>query len=1833
MKKVLFLLIVSALTIAGCKNKSNTESTVDEFAEYLSFYPDKVVSSTASLKYILNKKVATDVVDNSVFTIKPAIKGEVQLNGNELQFVPSEKLENGKQYTVTLHLAKLYPNIQSGLEDFTTKITTKKLQFNVALLSPMMYDKDWYYVEGSFNASDVIETEKITDILKANYSGRDIPINFDINDDLSAKVYFKIDSIKRQVDDKVLKVSWNGKAIGTENKGNEEINIYGKNTFKVLDVNVTDKEKNHIEITFSDPIEKKQNLSGLIQFVNSSNRFSYKIKNNKVAIYPNVAIFDKIDIEIFKEIKNTEGYHLKNNYIQTLYFEQLNPSVSFIKSGTILPNADNLKINFKAANLRAVDVTVYKIYQNNVLQYLQQNNLNNKGDIRYVGRPEAKYTVNLNDYGLKIANENAYAVDLAELITVENGAMYRVELDFKQAYSNYACDGKVATETIVFGKKEVNDSEYNKTNSYGYYYDDEYYEDYNWRDREDPCKSSYYYNKSIKTNVLGSDLGLIIKKGTNNSVFATVTNLLKAEPEAGAKVTLYNLQQQELASAQTNEEGVTTFDNVENAFFAVATKGKSTTYLKVNDANALSMSKFDIAGAKLTKGINGYIYGERGVWRPGDQLFLTFVLNDIANPIPERHPIKFELINPQGKIIDRTIKHKVAHNVYSYRPKTNADDITGKWKLRVSVGGAVFYKGLKIETIKPNRLKIKIKTDEKIITANDRIKGDVEVKWLHGAIARNLKIDINAKYSQTTTTFDGYSQYTFDDITRKFSTEEFSIYNGTLSNEGTTSFSALPELASKAPGMLKANFITKVYENGGDFSSDVYSTKVSPYTSYVGLLSAEEQQSKNYLFTDENYTFNLVNLNEKGKPVANNNLDIKVYKLSWRWWWTSSEDGLSRYDGSTHHNSFEEFDASTNAQGKATFDLKVDRNDWGRFLIKVTDKKSKHSTSKIVYYDWPSWYGKKRGSQDKSNATMLVFTTDKESYKVNETATVKFPSSANARALVTIENGTEVLDHFWVDTEDKQTSFSFPVLASYTPNVYVNISLLQEHSQTVNDLPIRMYGSIPMQVYDPATKLDPVIGIADELKPETTTTISVSEKEGKSMTYTIAIVDDGLLDLTRFKTPNPWHSFYARQSLGVTSWDMFDDVIGAFGGKVQQILSIGGDESEAGSKNKKANRFKPMVRFLGPFTLKSGATDKHDITIPKYVGSVRAMVVASNTKESAYGKTDKTVFVRKPVMVLASLPRKITPKETVTLPVTVFAMKKSVKNVNIKVSTNEGLSIEGSATQQLSFSQPDEKMAYFKLNVNDFIGIGKVKIEATSGSEKATYEVEIDVLNPNPVTFEDEAFVLKAKESKTIAFESFGTDGTNFATIEVSSVPPINFNKRLAYLIKYPHGCIEQTTSSAFPQLYFPELFDLHKDKQEKIQRNIKATIQRLSNFQISNGGLAYWPGNSRADFWGTSYAGHFLLEAAKKGYTLPIGFKSKWINFQKQAARNWRYNDSYYNNGLTQAYRLYTLSLAGSPDLASMNRLRETQGISNRAKMRLALAYALIGKQSIAKTIISNLSGEDTTKRYYNYGSVTRDKAMALETYLALNDTQNAMRIAKEVAKNLSSETWMSTQTTAYSLLAMAKFAMQNKAGDGIKASYTLNKNTIDLNSNGAFVTTEKQNLNKTNNFNITNNGNGVVYVSLLKEGVLPVGEEKLIQKNLDITINYKDKNGNSLAVDELSQGTNFIAEIKLKNTTATTIENIALTQYLPSGWEIINTRFTDYGANTENDQVDYTDIRDDRVSNYFTLKKHQTKTFSVLLNASYLGRYYLPGVQAEAMYNNDFIARTQGKWINVIK
>ena len=905
----------------------------------------------------------------------------------------------------------------------------------------------------------------------------------------------------------------------------------------------------------------------------------------------------------------------------------------------------------------------------------------------------------------------------------------------------------------------------------------------------------------------------------------------------------------------------------------------------------------------------------------------------------------------------------------------------------------------------------------------------------------------------------------------------------------------------------------------------------------------------------------------------------------------------------------------------------------------MSDIEGGHETGQVVYIDWPYWSRANRSSSE--NANMLNFACDKEKYTTGENIKLSFPSPSDGMALVSVESGTRVIKKFWIPTKKGETVYQFPATADMAPNAYIHVSLIQPHASTKNDLPIRMYGVVPVLVDDPATHLIPEIKMPDVIQPESNTSIQVKEKTGRRMTYTLAIVDEGLLDLTRFKTPQPWNSFYAREALGVKTWDMYDAVIGAYAGKLDKLLSVGGDGDGLGGKGVKANRFKPLVKFMGPFQLEAGQEKTHRLQVPNYVGSVRVMVVAENN--AAYGNAEKAVAVRKPLMILATLPRVLGPGESVSLPVDIFAMEKQVKDVKVEVELNELLSLEGSKQQSMHFERTGDEVINFKLNVAERTGIAKVKITASSGKEKAVQEIELDVRTPNPKVSDGFEMAVEPGQSWDAAIAFKGISGTNKATIEFSSIPSMGLEKRLDYLLQYPHGCIEQTTSSVFPQLYVMNLMELKEVQKIKISDHIKAGLRRLQLFQTANGGFAYWPGESYDSEWGSNYAGHFMLEAEKQGYNLPLNLKNKWVKYQQEQARNWSANNSMYNhphgnetNEVIQAYRLFVLALSNNAELGAMNRLREEKNVSITAKWRLAAAYHLVGQNEVALSLIKDLPTSVIAYKElsYSYGSDVRDEAMILETLSLLKEKVKANSLAKVVAKNLNSHNWMSTQETAYSLLAMCEYAGVKENHGEMNFSYALNGGAETeklVKKNLAQVKYTDADISGKSTVSVKNKGQGTLFAKVMVEGIPLIGDKTASAKDLKMEVVYRNMKGQSIEPDKIQQGTDFIAVVTISNPgTKGQLKEMALNQVFPSGWEIHNSRMDETGtANAARHQ----DIRDDRVYSYYELAANTSKTFVIQLNATYLGKFYLPTLYSEAMYDNLINARVPGRWVEVVK
>jgi uncharacterized protein YfaS (alpha-2-macroglobulin family) len=1763
--------------------------------------------------------------------ISPSVDGDFILQNNHtVVFKPKTSFKRNTNYQVTVDIAAWFEKAKGKDKEFTFGFATMpfSIRSSFTSLDVSKGDENAYDITCTLMTSDKESPEEVENTVRLS---EDVPtVQWQHSPDGKHHEII-LRNVPSQDEARNLIVKVKKTDTPTEKL---PVTVPAKNDFSIYDVRFVSEPSRYVEVTFTKNIDPSQSLEGLVS-IEGNNDQGQTVKNNKVRLYPDNNKNGDVKVDISEGIRSDKGMRIAKSETRTVSVGGDLPMVKFAGDGVVVPTSNETMVPFQAVRVRGVVVTIMKIREQNIGQFLQINNLDGNEELARVGRLIKRKVIFLDeDPSNDLTKLKTYALDLQQLVKLEPGAIYRVELSFDRQLAITQCDSnnvKYSKEQIL-ADNEKKFKELNEQFDNGEYYYSGGYADYN--SEGNPCSDDYYNDKSIAKNVLASNLGVMVKGGGDGTMNVFIHNLLNTEPMKDVKVKFYNYQGDVLGEGETDSDGQAKVTlKAGSPFYLIASLDKQRAYVRMDKGSALSLSSFDVSGEVIQKGIKGFIYGDRGVWRPGDVLHMSFMLNDREGTLPDGYPVIMELYNPMGQIYLKRSTTSGILGVYAFDLPTESNVATGSWTVKVTAGGATFTKAVRIESIKPNRLKINITTPNDILLKGSSMDGNMHVEWLQGATARNLKYDIQGMFVSIPTTFKGFDKFCFDDPSKTFNSEEGNLITGRTDASGNARLTPTFDTGSAAPGMLMANFTTKVYEESGDFSIDTKTMRYSPYTSYVGIQSPQQDEAP--LSTGKKYMYQVASVNYKGMPEPNRSLTIHIYKVDWYWWYNSDNSDLAQFVSNSYNQPIRNMNLTTDVKGRGMIPLSFADSEWGTYFIQVTDNVSKHTTGVLSYFDMP--FEGRRNADGAESATMLKFKTDKDEYAPGEPIRVTFPSSEGSRAIVTVENGARVLSVTEQKCQAKETIVTLKATEEMQPNAYVYVTLLQPHAQTKNDLPIRLYGVVPIKVTAPDSRLTPVIQMANELKPQTKYNITVSEKSGQEMAYTLAVVDEGLLDLTHYKTPDPWTVFNAREALGVSTWDMYNYVLGAFGGRIEQIFSIGGDNALNKGPKAIVNRFTPVVQFIGPFHLGKGESKRHTLNMPNYYGRVRVMVVAGNGK--AYGNAERSVMVRKPVMILGTLPRIIGVNEVMEVPATVFATQKGIGKVKVRIACSNNMQVIGSAIQTLSFSEKEDRTIPFRIRVKGTTGAAHVRLTAVGKGETSTYDTSIEIRSVLTPQAKVQAITLGRGRAWRNNILLPGADGTNRLTLEVSSVEPLNLSKHLSYLLSYPYGCIEQITSTAFPQIYLKQLATLTPAQQKSAENAVKTCISRQRAYQTAEGGFSYWPGETSTNAWGTVYAAHFLHEAEANGYYVPADMKRSVIGNMSRIARSWKLVGSYYGRSeeFTQAYRLYVLALMNAPEMGAMNRLKETKGTLSITRWLLSATYSLTGRNDVARSLTMRMQNVRYSYNEYDqtFGSPLRDYAIILQALVLQNRSNEAAAVARQISRTFAQNNWLSTQETSFGLYAISQFMRKYVTGK-MSFGYTFKGRTQKITSNKALwmtVLADKTSHNQA--LGISNSGKSTLFVRVISEGVPAQGKERAYANGVAVSVKYTNMNGTPLNVANLNQGTNLIAWVTVKNHGTSGYQHLALTQIFPSGWEILNTRYMNEISAmtaTSNNAITYQDIRDDRVYSYIDyLPLGKQVTVKINLCAAYAGSFYLPPVSCEAMYNHLVRANTEGRWVNV--
>ncbi|MGB3608167.1 MAG: hypothetical protein WBA19_13500, partial [Psychroserpens sp.] len=523
----LSLVLFCFAILFSCKKKDTITQNTDnlfKYRDYISYTSSGLQSVTEPIVINLANDVEgwelNTIVENEIVKISPHVEGTLTATSKHaLLFKPDEHLDPATEYTVLVKLDQIYKDMPNDYKDYVFQFKTITPNFNIVTNSLQSYSKKWQYLEAVIKSADVISIHDAKKLVEASQNGKPLQLEFDEVETYSNYFNFKVDSINRLVDDSEILLKWNGKPIKAENIGENKVQIPGINNFTIVNVEAYKTPEQYLYINFSDPIKNQQNFDGLITIQNVKNP-KFVVVGNVLKVYPDTKLVGNIQVDVFQGIKNTDGFKLKTPFSEAISFEEIKPKVRLISNGTILPNSNELNFNFEAVNLSAVDVRVIKIFEDNVLQFLQDNpmNSNNQNEIKRVGRRIAKQTIQLQTAEQNFGKWKAYSIDLSKFFKADPGAIYRVELSYLRQYSLYDCE---ANAQGALNEDDEYDDYYDEED---YYYDEyansatqdnelreqKYWDNrtyryrnnsYNWRQRENPCDDAYYNeNKIVSQN-------------------------------------------------------------------------------------------------------------------------------------------------------------------------------------------------------------------------------------------------------------------------------------------------------------------------------------------------------------------------------------------------------------------------------------------------------------------------------------------------------------------------------------------------------------------------------------------------------------------------------------------------------------------------------------------------------------------------------------------------------------------------------------------------------------------------------------------------------------------------------------------------------------------------------------------------------------------------------------------------------------------------------------------------------------------------------------------------------------------------------------------------------------------------------------------------------------------------------------------------------------------------------------------------------------------------------------------------------------------------------------
>lgn len=1739
-------------------------------------YPDSLLQSWDSTDYV-------------EFT--PAIKGMFKWNSSsELVFSPAQGFQPGTEYTATItpailnYSAKKY-SFDKGPFKFHTaplRITDTHLSYTRGKnVSNVMVQLD-------VNFNYEVKLNEAASHLKLSANGNAVSI-MSANEGAGKTLSLQFNPVNNLDEETPLKIEMSKGISVTHSKyiSSNDTTIIASIPSR-FDLAVTGIVSNHdgsegtITVNTSEPVleDSLKNMITIepsVPFDVSLNDAGFTVTSTKLS--PD----QTYQLSVSSHLEGAFGGKMKTDYSGSVFFGKLKPSVSFInQKGMYLSSTGYKNLALDIVNVPEVTVSVVKVYENNLEHFMRKdqsygygyeessnndeggNDDDNSGDYMYFDTENLGDTIFEKDYSTaKLPKQNAAAI---------------LHLDFSDRIKDY---NGIYVITVA-------------------------------------SKQHYWVQQSKVLSV--SDIGLIVKQEQNN-MYVFANSIKDATSMKDVSVSFYSTNNQKLYTAETDASGVAEFKDISthspgfNVGMVTVKKDDEFSFVWL-DNSLIQTSRFDVGGrTPNSSGLNAMIYAERNLYRPGETMHVSTVVRDESWNEPGEIPVKFKLIAPNGKEISTMRKILNDEGSAETQFTTTTTALTGDYTLQLLSGNDVLLNtyDISVEEFMPDRIKVNFNIDKKEYQTADTIHTTIQADNLFGTPAANLNYQCELNLDKATFDSKKFPDYDFSVVNNfSFNTD---MHSAKVDESGAaTETFQLPKDISNI-GLLKGNLMATVFDETGRPVHRYQEFTVYTQPVFIGI-----KNTADYVDTRKPVKIGLIAL-DKNENVQSAVVQIAVIKKEWH---TAIEkDGNSfKYISKEEEKTISQQKLTIN--GSATtfyFTPQVS----GDYEVRVFYGGSNSYVATQLY----AWgYGDTQyTSFEVNNEGNVDITTDKEKYANGDNINALFTTPFDGKLLVTVERD-HLIKYYYLDAKNKSASLSLKTDDDYLPNVYISATLFRPMSG--DDLPLTVaHGIKSVLVENTSNHLPVSVDVTAKSRSKTKQTITVKTQPGAYVT--IAAVDEGILQVKNYSTPDPYNYFYQKVALDVNSYDIYPLLLP----EIKTTKSSTGGDAAAESKMRVnpvfVNRVKLVSFWSGIVQADASGLVRYNIDVPQFSGDLRVMAAAYKGK--AFGNAEKHMKVADPVVISTALPRFLSPKDKVVVPVSLSNTTNQNANAVVSVQLSGPLGMLGDQSQTINLAANKEQRVVFNIAAQQAIGAGKVTVSVKAMNQTFTDETEIGVRPPASLQIISGNGSANENAPANINLQNKFIPSTVTSKLIVGKSPLVQFTKNLSSLVNYPYGCVEQTTSTAFPQLYYYDLVKSISGKEDKDMNpayNVQQAINKLQSMQLPDGALSFWPGGGYESWWGSIYATHFLIEARKAGYEVNNSVVDRLLQYMQYKLNSRETETFYFNDNQSKriapeevAYSLYVLTLDGEAQQPLMNYYKAHQELLTLdSKYLLSAAYALSGQAKQAKDVLPPaFEGEKPNTSFGgSFYSYIRDEAVSLNVLLDIDPNNQQIGImAKQLSEQLKNAYYLNTQENAWSLLALGKIARMSN-NTNATASILSNGKTI-ANTTGADITLdEKQFANNLLQLNVKGEGN--YYYFWQTSGITNDGSYLQEDKYLKVRRTFLDRNGNVISSGNFHQNDLVIVKLTLESQYNSDVDNVVLTDMLPAGFEIENTRLTempDIKWITDAATPDYIDIRDDRVL-MFTSAGGQAKNYYYMVRAVSPGDYQLGPVQADAMYNGAF-------------